>query len=376
MPAVDSALVVGGGVAGTTAAIELQRAGIRTHVVELEPVWAAIGHGVSMMAPALRALDALGLLDDCLRGGFGVTETRFCDADGTLLESVEIPRMLGPERPSAFGMMRPELHRALSSAATAAGATVQLGTTVAALAPDDEGVAVELTDGTRARYDLVVGADGFHSRVRALLLGDAEPRPRVLGQAVLRALVPRPPEVTAITMFYGHDRKTGFTPLTQELMYCFLVQPIADRTRPEPDALPELMRSLLRPFGGVVARTREAIVDPDRVDFRVLEALLVDRPWHRGRVALIGDAVHTTTPQLAMGAAMALEDGIVLARELAADTSVAQALERFEERRFGRCRLVVDTSVQLSEWEKAATDHEQDSARLMNESMAELAGAF
>jgi 2-polyprenyl-6-methoxyphenol hydroxylase-like FAD-dependent oxidoreductase len=366
-------LVVGGGIGGTSLAIELQRRGIEVVIAEKEEVWGAKGTGITLMAPALRALHALGVLDQCLPEGYGVSEMQIFTGAGDLIDAVELEGLLGPGYPAMGGMMRPTLHRFLSETALREGATVRVGASVAALQQDGEGVDVEFTDGAREWYDLVVGADGWRSDTRRLLLGPAAPEPRFLGQHVWRALVERPPSVTGLFMFYGPKHKTGFTPLTPDQMYVFLVEPSPDKTRPDPAALPEMMRSLLADFGGVVAEVRESIREPDQVDVRALDALILPAPWYGGRVVLIGDAAHATTPQLAMGAAIAMEDALVLAEELAEQTDVDRALERFMERRFERCRMVVENSVQLAEWEKNAAAHGEDSARLMGESLAALA---
>jgi 2-polyprenyl-6-methoxyphenol hydroxylase-like FAD-dependent oxidoreductase len=232
---------------------------------------------------------------------------------------------------------------------------------------------VQFTDGSRDTYDLVAGADGWRSNMRRLLLGPGAPEPRFLGLAVWRALVARPPDVTGLFMFYGPQHKTGFTPLTPDRMYVFLVEPTADRIRLDPAARPQVMRELLADFGGLVTEVRESIREPDQVDVRPLDALILPPPWYRDRVVLIGDAAHATTPQLAMGAAITMEDSIVLAELLANEPDVSAALERFMERRFERCRMVVENSVQLAEWEKNAAEHGEDSARLMGESLAALA---
>ena len=115
------------------------------------------------------------------------------------------------------------------------------------------------------------------------------------------------------------------------------------------------------------------IRDPAAVDYRPLETILVPRPWHRGRVVLIGDAAHSMTPHLASGAGMAIEDGIVLSEELAAADAVDAALERFMERRWDRCRTVVENSAQISEWERAPAGAGGDAAALTGASMALLA---
>jgi 2-polyprenyl-6-methoxyphenol hydroxylase-like FAD-dependent oxidoreductase len=190
---------------------------------------------------------------------------------------------------------------------------------------------------------------------------------------VWRALLDRPAAVTGEFQFYGPGVKTGFTPLGPDRMYQFLVQPIADAVLPAPEERPARMRELLAPFGGVVAEVRETITRPEQVDVRKLYWLLMPAPWYRGRVLLIGDAAHATTPQLAMGGAIALEDGIVLGELLAAEDSLETALAKFMERRYERCRMVVENSVQLSEWEKNAAEHEEDAGRLQTESFVALA---
>jgi 2-polyprenyl-6-methoxyphenol hydroxylase-like FAD-dependent oxidoreductase len=96
-------------------------------------------------------------------------------------------------------------------------------------------------------------------------------------------------------------------------------------------------------------------------------------PWYRGRVLLIGDAAHATTPQLAMGGAIALEDGIVLGELLASETGLETVLQKFMERRYERCKMVVQNSVQLSEWEKNAAEHEADAGQLQTDSFVALA---
>jgi 2-polyprenyl-6-methoxyphenol hydroxylase-like FAD-dependent oxidoreductase len=366
-------LIVGGGLSGTSAALALQREGIDVEIVEKEPVWGAMGTGITLMGPAMRALKQLGVLAQCLAEGSGCSEMRLFSADGQLIHTLEIHGLLGPDWPAVGGMMRPTLHRILADAAAEKGVSVRTDTTVAALEQGPDAVEVELTDGSTESYDLVLGADGWRSQIRTLVFGDDAPQPQPLGQAVWRALLHRPPEVTGEFQYYGPGVKTGFTPLGPDTMYQFLVQPFADEVLPDPEARPARMRELLAPFGGVVAEVRETITGPEQVDVRKLYWLLMPPPWHRGRVLLIGDAAHATTPQLAMGGAIALEDGIVLGELLAAEDELDAALEKFMERRYERCKMVVENSVQLSEWEKDAAAHGEDAGRLQNESFAALA---
>lgn len=372
-PSISRALVVGGGISGTSLAIELERRGIKADLIEREEVWGARGTGITLMAPALRAMQTLGILEQCMPEGYGVTEMKIFTAAGDFLEAVPLQGLLGPGAPSIGGMMRPTLHRVLSQTALGVGATIRTGLSVASLEQRDGAVDVAFTDGTRDSYELVVGADGWRSAVRRLLLSSDAPAPRFLGAAVWRALVHRPREVTGLFMFYGERHKTGFTPLTPDRMYMFLVEPAADRTTPDAADRPAIMREMLADFGGIVADIRETIRDPDQVHVRPLDAMLLPPPWYRGRVLLIGDAAHASAPQLAMGGAIAMEDAIVLAELLANEATVDHALEAFMDRRYERCRMVVENSVQLNEWDLSAAEHGDESARLLGESIAALA---
>jgi 2-polyprenyl-6-methoxyphenol hydroxylase-like FAD-dependent oxidoreductase len=252
---------------------------------------------------------------------------------------------------------------------------VRLGVTVTALEQTPGGVDVRFSDGTSATYGLVVGADGIQSKVRALAFGEGIDA-RFTAQAVWRATVPRPPAVDSLYQFYGPRNKMGFNPVSRELMYVFLVENAEQPRRWPQEQLPGLMRDLLADFGGLAAEARDHIVDPERVLQRPIRAVLVPAPWHRGRVVLIGDAVHAAPSHLASGGAVAIEDAMVLAETLEADEAIDDLLTAFCERRFDRCRLVVDNSIRLGEWEKYPDDPDAEPAGVMNESYAALAQPY
>jgi 2-polyprenyl-6-methoxyphenol hydroxylase-like FAD-dependent oxidoreductase len=375
MAQVENVLIVGGGIAGMSLAISLGRRGVEVEIAEITPEWSVIGMGISLTGPALRALKAIDLLDRCLEEGGAVSTITNCDAHGNVRDVVELPRLNGPEYPAMAGIMRPTLHGILREAVEDTGARARLGATVTALEQTPSGVDVQFTDGTSATYDLVVGADGIHSKVRALVFGESLDA-RFTGQAVWRATVPRPPEVDSLFQFYGPRNKTGFNPVSRELMYMYLVENTDEPRRWPQEQLPVVMRELLADFGGLAAEAREQIVDPDRVLQRPIKAVLVRPPWHRGRVVLIGDAVHAAPPHLASGGAVAIEDAIVLAEMLESDAPIEDVLTAFSERRFDRCRLVVDNSLRLGEWEKHPGDPDADPAGVMNESYAALAQPY
>jgi 2-polyprenyl-6-methoxyphenol hydroxylase-like FAD-dependent oxidoreductase len=110
---------------------------------------------------------------------------------------------------------------------------------------------------------------------------------------------------------------------------------------------PEMLKERLSPFGGRVAAARETLSASSQVNYRPLEMLLLPPPWHRGRVLLIGDAAHATTPHCAYGAGLAVEDAVVLAELLEGDSALETVFATFMERRFVRCRDIVEGSCRL-----------------------------
>lgn len=366
-------LVVGGGPAGMACALGFRRRGLDVDLVELTPDWAARGLGLTLLGPTLRALDALDVADDCVAAGFAQDHADFYDATGALTSIVPFPRIADERLPAAVCITRPAFHEVLSRATTASGANVRLGVGVTALHSNDDVVEVELSDGSRAEWDLVIGADGLHSATRPLAF-DALPPPRFTGQAVWRTLMPRPAELDVYHMFYGRKAKVGLVPVSPDSLYLFAVQNVPDASRPAFEERPELLCSILDADSEWIEYARSQITDAEAVDYRPTEAMLVPRPWHRGRVVLVGDAAHTTTPHLAFGAGIAIEDAIVLCELVVSAAPVAEALDRYGQRRYERCRLVVENSVQLGAWEQQPTP-DADPVRLTRESWATLAQA-
>jgi len=363
-------LIIGGGFSGMAAAIELRKLGAAVDLVELDAGWRNYGAGISLGGATLRAFRRLGILEAFLREGNGADGLQTFLADGTPLATLPTPRVAGPDVPGGGGIMRPVLARILAEATRAAGTNVRLGCTFTRLEPDATGVDVTFTDGQRSRYDLVIGADGLYSSTREALFPDA-PQPRYSGQAVWRAVLPRPPEVQGPMMWMGRV-KPGVNPVSRDQMYLFVTEHRPTNDRVDPAGFVDQLRALLAPFSApLVQRIRDQIGPDSQIVFRPLEGLLMPRPWSRGRVVLIGDTVHATTPHLASGACIGIEDAIVLAEELERQGPVEAALAAFEARRWERCRMVVENSGRLGEIEIANGDKEEH-GRIMRESLIAL----
>ena len=365
-------LIIGGGFSGMSAAIQMRKTRASVDVVELDPGWRSYGAGISIGPATLRAFDKLGILDEFLQRGSAHDAAELFTPNGHLIATMPAPRLARPDVPSEGAIMRPTLAAILAQATRASGAIVKLGASFGRI--DDEGgeVDVELTDGSRGAYDLVIGADGLYSKTRDAIFPNA-PKPRYVGQCVWRAVLPRPPEVQGAMMWLGQKVKAGLNPVSRDSMYLFVTEDRPNSDRIDPPRFAAMLRDLIAPFTAPAMRfVKERLGDDSQIIYRPLEQLLLPRPWSKGRVVLIGDAVHATTPHLASGACIGIEDAIVLAEELDKADSVADALAAFEERRWERCRMVVENSGRVAEIETTG-GNPQDAAKIMSESMKALA---
>lgn len=365
----ERVLIVGGGIAGMALAIGLQRAGIAAEIAEIDSGWRVYGAGITVTGPTLRAFDQLGLLDRIEAEGYCSEPARICDPGGrVILESRVTGRPLGPRIPNGGGILRPVLHRILSDATRASGAKVRLGISVAAINP--AAGEVRFSDGSSDRYELVVAADGVHSRLREMVFPDA-PQPAFTGQGCWRAVATRPAAIDRAHVYVGGPVKAGVVPVSQAEMYLFLLQHVPGNLRMPEARWPELLSEQLREFGGVLGAVRDGLDASSRINYRPLEKLLMPPPWHRCRVILIGDAAHATTPHLASGAGLAVEDALVLCELLERGGLLEDALAEFVARRYERCRMVVENSARLGELEMQKSPP-QEQAELSRASMQAL----
>jgi 2-polyprenyl-6-methoxyphenol hydroxylase-like FAD-dependent oxidoreductase len=334
-------LVIGAGIGGLTAAIALGKRGFTVDMIERDPAWSVYGVGIIQQGNVLRAMAELGILHDYLGAAFGFDHVDVFAPDGVHLAQVPSPKLI-PGYPANIGIARPALHDVLGRCARAAGARIRLGVTAASFGDDTQAVEVVLSDGSTERYDVVIGADGLYSSTRAALFPEA-PEPQFTGQGVWRHNFKRPPEVVSLHAYAGRIGM-GLVPLGDELMYLFLTTPEPGNPYYARAGLASAMREKLREAPPPIAGYAAQLTDDDAVVYRPLEWVFLTGDWHKGRVVLLGDAVHATTPHLGQGAGMAIEDGIVLAEELSRAAEPQAAFVAYRERRLERCRYIVERS--------------------------------
>ena len=170
---------------------------------------------------------------------------------------------------------------------------------------------------------------------------------------------------------WGRLTKVGVNPISSDQMYVFCLDNRAANERIPEEQWKDLLTGLLMEFSGPMARVRERIKDSSLVVYRPLESLLLPPPWHRGAIVLVGDAAHATTPHLASGAALGMEDAIVLVEELDRASTIEAAASAYTRRRFERCRMVVENSLRLGEIEMAGVQSPEH-AQIMRDSLIAL----
>jgi len=264
--------------------------------------------------------------------------------DGSLAAKVPAPQ-LNEAYPAQLGIGRRKLQQVLGDKARALGASIRLGVTVDSLAQDDSGVEASFSDGTNGRYDLVIGADGINSQIRELVFPDA-PAPVFAGQGVWRYNFPCPEGLDALCVFEG-PIGMGLVPIGPDLMYMYVTTPEPGNPRYPTEGLAAVLRDKLKNAPPRIAELAATISDDEGVVYKPLYWQMLDGDWYNGRVILIGDAAHATTPHLGQGAGMAIEDSVVLAETLGDNDSVSAAFAAFMDRREARCRYIVENSVAI-----------------------------
>ncbi|MGV7215213.1 FAD-dependent oxidoreductase [Bradyrhizobium sp. UFLA05-112] len=372
MAVVNRVLTIGGGFSGMAASIQMRKAGISVDLVELDANWRPEGAGISVSGPTLRALETIGVYDEFAKRGFTADGVDLFTPTGHKVGEIPTPKVAGSDVPGGGGIMRPELGRILADATRASGVSVRVGCTYKRLEQAGDHVTVAFTDGTTGTYDLVVVADGVHSRTRELLFPDVKP-PQYVGQGVWRAVLPRPSDIVRPRMWLGGPVKVGVNPVSQTHMYMFITEARPDKLQVDAASRPQLVADLIAPFADpVLVACRSDLFAPDAaIDYRPLSNLLVPAPWNRGRVILIGDTVAATTPHLASGAGIGIESGIVLAEELMRASTLQEAFDGFHGRRWDRCRMVIENSERLCRIEMENGD-KAEHAGIMRESVAAL----
>lgn len=347
-------VVAGGGVGGMTAALALQKAGHAVTICEQAGAYGQIGADVNLTPNAVHALDGLGLRP-ALEATAARPEFRISRTGDSGEETSRLPMSAAAE--AKYGAPQLTIHRAdLLDALRGALApgTIRLGARAAGILEDGAGATLLLADGSRMAGDLVVGADGIHSVVRAALFGPD--RPRFTGLVSWRGTVPREklagiPDLDSFTKWWGQtsDRQIVSFPLRRGAeIFVFATTPL-DGWSEEGWTLPGDVAELRAAYADFHPHARALLAACDAVTRSALHVRDPMPQWSKGRVTVLGDAAHPMVPFMAQGACMAIEDGVVLARAIDAAPDVPSALSAYEAARRERTARVQQGSL-ANDW--------------------------
>jgi 2-polyprenyl-6-methoxyphenol hydroxylase-like FAD-dependent oxidoreductase len=328
-------VIIGAGIAGLTAAVALARKGLEAEVYEQAPELKEVGAGLGLWGNAFRALGAIGLAGEVerLAGGFAGSGVRRPDGSWLVYQPLEVVRKRWG---AGFASVhRAELHHLLASQLDPS--TIHLGARCTGFRDTGDVVRARFEDGREIEADLLVGADGARSVVRATLLGPSPLRYR--GYTSVGALTPAGsvPVPRDASETWGHGIRFGVAPTSGERVIWFAVWKAPAGASGEGGStshLLELFGAWHEPVRAVIEAT-----PPDATVRKDVYDRLPGRTWTRGRVALVGDAIHLMTPDLGQGACQAMVDAVTLADCLARPGSPDAGLVDYQRRRWRNAAL-------------------------------------
>jgi FAD-dependent urate hydroxylase len=327
-------LIVGAGIAGLALGRALRQRGCFADIIERDAGWDHAGAGMYLPGNASRALRALQLDADVQKRAARIDTQRFCDHRGRLLSEINL-ESVWTTTGSCVAVHRADLHSALRGSEDVL--PIRMGVALVSLDLFADSVVVHLSDGSQERYDLVVGADGIGSAVRRLAFGEVGRRE--LNQWGWRFVIPCPPQVTTWSVLMSSQSACLAMPIGGGRAYCYV-----DLVGAEPPTSlatsNDRLQKVLAGFAGPAIEIRRALTGHIAIHGAPIEEVILD-DWSRGRALLIGDAAHAMNPSMAQGAAMAVEDALVLAECLSGQADIGTAASAYEARRRTRVSWVL-----------------------------------
>ncbi|HET9478721.1 MAG TPA: FAD-dependent monooxygenase [Pyrinomonadaceae bacterium] len=326
--------IIGGGIGGLTVALALEEFGFEAEVYEQAPELLDVGAAIAIWPNAMRVLERLGLADKILSHAGTMKEIRWLDQRGFLLNRLSIPRSVALHRADLQSTL---LHAVKTD-------SIHLGHSLTAYEQHSDKVIATFANGHTIEAEVLIGADGIHSRCRAQLLGDGQPNFR--GYNVWRGISSVSPETlppaTAIEI-PGRGKRFGIGPVGHGRVGWWAAANAASQ-QPTVNLDPQnelltLFKDWYRPALELIASTA-----PDNILTTAAFDREPTRVWGHKRMTLLGDAIHPTTPNLGQGGCLAMEDSMVLARCFQQYGATEEALRKYESCRYTRTAAITKYS--------------------------------
>jgi 2-polyprenyl-6-methoxyphenol hydroxylase-like FAD-dependent oxidoreductase len=334
-------MIIGGGIGGLCTAIALQQYGFGVSVYERMRKLGEVGAGLTLWLNAIKVLRKLGVADAVISAGSKLKRSQIRANTGETLFDARADEMETKYGEPAVAIHRADLHKILINALKPG--TLYLNMNCAKFEQDDEKVTVYFENGESDTADLLIGADGIHSVVRKQMFPEIQLR--YSGYTAWRGVVETENEAALglTSESWGMGARFGIVRVNKKRIYWFAThnQPIGEEATSEQkkSKLLGIFNKWHKPIVHLLDTTpAESILQNDICDIAPFTS------WTKGRVTLLGDAAHPTSPNMGQGACMAIESAYVLARALAEEPDHKSALKRYENERYERTAWITNTS--------------------------------
>ncbi len=334
-------IIIGGGIGGLCTAIALQQNGFDVRVYEKVKKLGEVGAGLTLWSNAIKTLRALGVADQVIHAGSKVNRSYIRAANGDILQDAHMDEIEAQYGEPVVAIHRAVLHDILINALKPNTLTLDVG--FVKFEQDENKVSVHFDNGKTDSVDLLIGADGIHSAVRKQMFPEIQLR--YSGYTAWRGVVETENEAALglTSESWGVGARFGIVRVDKSRVYWFATsnQPAGEKSTSD-----QRKASLLRAFKDwhdpiyhlLDLTPADMILQNDIYDISPFAS------WTQGRVTLLGDAAHPTTPNMGQGACMAIESAYVLSRSLKEDADYRSALRRYEGERHARTAWITNTS--------------------------------
>lgn len=328
--------IIGGGIAGLTTAIALNKIGIKATIMEAAPEFKPVGAGITLAYNAMKAFRHLNIIEDITTAANPLSAFEIFDEHGKTIIQPEIDYS---EKSIIYAIHRAELHKVLLSHLQ--DHSILTGTRMIGFEKQAGRFLLSFDDGSTHSTDILIGADGIHSSIRNQALPDS--KIRYAGYTCWRGITENTFGTQKATETWGSNGRFGVVPLANDQIYWFSCKkaPSGDEQMSSfgPKEIYRIFKEYHEPIGKIIDDTpEEHIIWNDIYDLKPI------RHFAFGNLVLIGDAAHATTPNMGQGACQAIEDAVVLAECLKNTSSADKAFRKFERKRIKRTHYIVKQS--------------------------------
>lgn len=345
--------IIGGGIGGLTTAAALHKIGIEAHVYERAKSFQPIGAGIGIGSNAMLALQKIGVAENIIKAGMPLYEQRFLDEDFTVMNTIDFSLLKEKFGEENIAIQRAELHEALFDAVDST--YVHFNHQVVAFTQTETGVTISFQNGQQKTFDYVIAADGIHSVFRQTLMPNSPPR--YANYTCWRGTSKNKDDVAlhVSSEAWSAGGRFGWAPLADGDVYWFACVNAKEKDEyyasMDQTGVAHLFKHYPDPVERLIAEAEvDSFLHHDLYDIAPLNTFIY------GRIVLLGDAAHATTPNMGQGAGQAIEDAYELMSALKTEPSIEQAFARYDRRRVTKTKKVIQRSRQIG-W-AAQWDHE------------------